>query len=274
MLFVVAVQKISTVYDKLHGLEANVGNVIDVDSNTVWLCVMAAGMACVAYLYYFLFTPGPMLLLDFACFKPDDSTRITKQKFMEKAHESGLFSDRSLEFQEKVLALSGLGDETYCPPSTLCHPIDRSLKTCHAEAQQVLFGVADEIFAHSTVKPKDVSILVVNCSMYSPVPSLSAMLVNRYRMSKDIEVFNLGGMGCSAGLLGVDLSRRLLQARRNSYALVLSTEVISAMLGYPGDQRSMLVGNCLFRTGASAVLLSNRRGNLDHAHLSPQTRSE
>lgn len=267
VLFVVAVQSVSTVCDKLHVKEwfghvdaANVPSTVDM--NTVALCLVAAGLACL--MYCIIFTPGPVLLLDFSCYKPDDSTMVSKQDYVEKAQRSGFYTDQSLEFQEKVLALSGLGDETYAPPSTLCEPIDRSLKACHAEAEEVIFGVADEIFAQGTVKPQDVSILVVNCSMYSPVPSLSAMVVNRYKMRKDIEVFNLGGMGCSAGLLAVDLARGLLLGRRNSYALVVSTEVISAMLGYSGNQRSMLVGNCLFRTGASGVLLSNRRGTVTY----------
>ena len=40
---------------------------------------------------------------------------------------------------------------------------------------------------------------MVNCSLFCPTPSLSAMLVNRFKMREDILSFNLGGMGCSAG---------------------------------------------------------------------------
>ena len=87
------------------------------------------------------------------------------------------------------------------------------------------------------------------------------MVVNVYKMREDVEVFNLGGMGCSAGLIALDLARRLLQVRDNSYALAVSMMALSGMLIHPGNKRSMMVGNCLFQTGASAVLLSNRRGN-------------
>lgn len=140
--------------------------------------------------------------------------------------------------------------------------MDRSQRTCHAEVEEVIFGIADEIFVQGTVKPTDVRFLVVNCSVYSPVPSLAAMVVNKYKMRQDVHVFNLGGMGCSAGLIALDLARRLLQVRYNSYALVVSMMALSGMLIYPpGNKRSMMVGNCLFQTGASAVLLSNHRGN-------------
>jgi len=44
----------------------------------------------------------------------------------------------------------------------------------------------------------------------------------------------------------------------NSNALVVSTEIITPNF-YQGSRRDMLLPNCLFRMGAAAILLSNRR---------------
>jgi 3-ketoacyl-CoA synthase len=44
----------------------------------------------------------------------------------------------------------------------------------------------------------------------------------------------------------------------NSTALVVSTEIVTPNF-YQGTRRDMLLPNCLFRMGAAAVLLSNRR---------------
>lgn len=46
----------------------------------------------------------------------------------------------------------------------------------------------------------------------------------------------------------------------NSYALVMSMENIT-LNWYSGNNRSMLVSNCLFRMGGAAILLSNRRSD-------------
>jgi len=49
----------------------------------------------------------------------------------------------------------------------------------------------------------------------------------------------------------------LLQAYPNSRALVLSTENITQNW-YFGEDRSMLIPNCLFRVGGAGIVLSNR----------------
>ncbi|KAK8711395.1 hypothetical protein V6N13_146678 [Hibiscus sabdariffa] len=78
------------------------------------------------------------------------------------------------------------------------------------------------------------------------------MIVNHYRMRTDIKSYNLGGMGCSAGLI-----QHLLQAIPNMYAVVVSTKNIS-LNWYIDDDRSMLLCNCIFRMGGAVVLLSNK----------------
>ena len=49
------------------------------------------------------------------------------------------------------------------------------------------------------IRPDQVDVVVTNCSIFNPVPSLSAMLVNKFKMRDDVRTFSLGGMGCSAG---------------------------------------------------------------------------
>lgn len=132
-----------------------------------------------------------------------------------------------------------------------------SMAAAREEAEQVMFGALENLFANTNIKPKDIGILVVNCSLFNPTPSLSAMIVNKYKLRGNIRSFNLGGMGCSAGVIAVDLAKDLLQVHRNTYAVVVSTENITQNW-YFGNKKSMLIPNCLFRVGGSAVLLSNK----------------
>ena len=58
--------------------------------------------------------------------------------------------------------------------------------------------------------------IVGRCSPQYPVgrtPSLSAMIVNHFKMPSNIVSYNLNGMGCSAGVIAISLARELLQVR-------------------------------------------------------------
>ncbi|KAE8708668.1 3-ketoacyl-CoA synthase 19 [Hibiscus syriacus] len=88
------------------------------------------------------------------------------------------------------------------------------------------------------------------------------MIVNHYKLRTDINSYNLGGMGCSAGLISIELAKSLLEANPNTYAVVVSTENIT-LNWYFGNDRSMLLSNCIFRMGGAAVLLSNKARDKD-----------
>ncbi|XP_027084762.2 3-ketoacyl-CoA synthase 10 [Coffea arabica] len=207
---------------------------------------------------FFLSKPRPIYLLDFACYRPHDDLKVTKEQFIEMARKSGKFNEASLEFQKRIVESSGIGDETYVPKSIMSPENTATMKEGRAEASMVMFGALDELFEKTKIRPKDVGILVVNCSIFNPTPSLSAMIINHYKMRGNILSFNLGGMGCSAGIISLDLARDMLHSNPNSYAVVVSTEMVG-FNWYPGKERSMMIPNCFFRMGCSAVLLSNRR---------------
>lgn len=201
--------------------------------------------------------PRSVYLVDFSCYHPPTHLRVRFKDFVEHSRLTGDFDESSLEFQRKILERSGLGEETVVPESMHSIPPRRSMETGREEAEQVMFGALDNLFTTTKVKPKDIGILVVNSSLFNPTPSLSAMIVNKYKLRGNIRSFNLGGMGCSAGVIAVDLAKDLLQVHRNTYAVVVSTENITQNW-YFGNNKSMLIPNCLFRVGGAAVLLSNK----------------
>ncbi|KAH9696164.1 3-ketoacyl-CoA synthase 4 [Citrus sinensis] len=189
---------------------------------------------------YIMSRPRSIYLVDFSCYRPPCHLQVKFHQFMEHSRLTGDFDESSLEFQRKILERSGLGEETYVPDAMHYLPPRPSMAAAREEAEQVMFGALDNLFANTNVKPKDIGILVVNCSLFNPTPSLSAMIVNKYKLRGNIRSFNLGGMGCSAGVIAIDLAKDMLQN------------------WYFGNKKSMLIPNCLFRVGGSAVLLSNK----------------
>ena len=218
-----------------------------------------AGSAVLLFLLavYWTKRTKPVYLVDFACYKPDNDRKLSIEGFLKMSEESGSFTEETLHYQRRISPRAGLGDETYFPRGITSVPPKLNMEEARFEAEKVMFGALDSLFAKTGVKPRDIGILIVNCSLFNPTPSLSAMIINHYRLRTDIKSYNLGGMGCSAGLISIDLAKDLLRANPDTYAVVVSTENIT-LNWYFGNDRSMLICNCIFRMGGAAVLLSNK----------------
>ncbi|KAF4362171.1 hypothetical protein F8388_010619 [Cannabis sativa] len=212
---------------------------------------------------YFSTKHKPIYLVDFACYRPPDSLRVTHSNFTEHLERSGRFTQESVDFQDKVLKKSGISSQT-CMPLSL-HQVNPnlSIRASKAEIEQILFPIVKQLLSKTRnnnikINPRDIDILVTNCSLFCPTPSISSMVINKFGFRSNIKSFSLSGMGCSAGILAISLAKDLLKVHKNSLALVLSMEVVTQN-GYEGNVKSMLLSNVLFRMGGAAILLSNRK---------------
>jgi 3-ketoacyl-CoA synthase len=199
-------------------------------------------------------------LVEYGCFRPKACYRTPFATCLEHAHLMPyLVDEESVAFAMRLLERSGLGEETCVPDAYHYMPPDRSLRASREEAELVIFAAVDDVFAKTAplIKPADIDVLIVNCSIFTPVPVFADMVVSRYMLRADVKVVNLSGMGCSAGLVSVGLAKNVLQtAPPGTRVLIVSTEILSSQY-YVGTERAMLLPNCLFRMGAAAMILSN-----------------
>uniref|UniRef100_A0ACD5XY02 Uncharacterized protein n=1 Tax=Avena sativa TaxID=4498 RepID=A0ACD5XY02_AVESA len=197
-------------------------------------------------------------LVDFAFLRPPRRLRVTTPGLLEHFRLIGCFDDASVEFMSRVVEASGMCDETYFPAPLHRIPPSATHADAVQEAGALFFPTLDDLFAKTGVLPSDVGALVVNCSGFCPAPSLASVIVNRYGMRGDVKAFSLSGMGCAAGVVGVDVARGVLRAHEGAvrYAVVVSAEIVTVGW-YAGKDPSKLLLNCVFRTGCAAALLSN-----------------
>ncbi|KAJ4777073.1 3-ketoacyl-CoA synthase [Rhynchospora pubera] len=206
-----------------------------------------------------IFSTPQIRIIDFSCLKPDKHLRVPIASLLEHFNLVKRFDKESIAFMTKVITSSGIGEETHLPPALRLIPVSPTHEDTIQESHMLFFPTLDELFAKTKVSPQEIDLLVVNCSGFCPSPSLSSIVVNRYNMRSDVKNYNISGMGCSAGVLGIDIANRFLMRRRErAYALVVSTEIVSVGWYNGKDQRKLLL-NCLFRMGCAAVLLTNQR---------------
>ena len=210
---------------------------------------------------------GRTYLVDFYCYRPPDSQQTTHEELVRGCRATGRYNAQALAFVEKVMAISGLGQATFLPDAVragLDRPVEVSLALARQETERVLFACVAKVLERNNLKPTDIDAVIVNCTAFNPTPSLSAAVVNHFRMRKDVRTFSLHGMGCAASVIAVDLAKDLLAANPGMRVLVAGTENVLWNL-YFGNARSMLITNCIFRTGGAAFLLSNRRDDARRA---------
>ncbi|XP_070006647.1 3-ketoacyl-CoA synthase 2-like isoform X2 [Nicotiana sylvestris] len=198
-----------------------------------------------------------IFLVDFACYKPQNNQQICRQNFLNRSSRELKFNSDTLKFMDRILQRSGLGDKTYVSKGLLSDPMDMSTKAAKEEVEMAVFGAIDELLLKTGVRCEEIGILVSVCGVFNIMPSLSSVIVKRYKLREDIRSYNMTGMGCSAGLIALGLVQNLLKVHDNSYALLVTTESTTDNV-YKGNDRSKLLSNCVFRVGAVALLLSNK----------------
>ncbi|KAK8672234.1 hypothetical protein V6N13_110607 [Hibiscus sabdariffa] len=197
-------------------------------------------------------------MLGYECFKATDERKLDTESCVRVVMRNRNLGLEQYRFLLQTMVNSGLGEETYGPRSVLAGREETpTLKDAHEEMDEIMFETLDRLFLKTGVSPSDIDILVVDVSLFSPAPSLTARIVNRYKMRGNIKTFSLSGMGCSASMVAVDLVQQLFKSYKNAFAVVVSSETIGPHW-YCGKEKSMMLSNCLFRSGGCSVLLTNK----------------
>ena len=170
-------------------------------------CAGVAAAACA----YAASRPRPVYLVDLSGYKPGPAHEATRAQSIRHFAVAGRFTDESIAFQTRMLERAGVGEATHFPASLLTVPVDMSLRAAREESEAVVFGAVDDLLARTGVRAQDIGVVIVNSSLFSPTPSFTALVVNRYGLRHDVVTHNLSGMGCSAGIIAIDLAKHLLQ---------------------------------------------------------------
>ncbi|XP_059666180.1 3-ketoacyl-CoA synthase 19 [Cornus florida] len=198
-------------------------------------------------------------MIDYVCYKATEDRRLDTESCASIVLRNKNLGLEEYRFLLRTIISSGIGEETYSPRNVILGREEcPNLVEALSEMDEILFDTLDKLFARSGISPSEIDILVVNVSLLSTVPSLTSRIVNRYKMKADIKAFNLAGMGCSASLIAIDLVQQLFKSHKESFAVVVSTESMGPNW-YCGKERSMMLSNCLFRSGGCSMLFTNNR---------------
>ncbi|XP_065875640.1 3-ketoacyl-CoA synthase 19-like [Euphorbia lathyris] len=202
-------------------------------------------------------------ILGYECYKATQDRTLDTQSCAKIVMRNKNLGLEERKFLLRAIVGSGIGEETYGPRNVIQ---GRENSPCItdglSEFDEAAFVTLDKLFATTGISPTEIDVIVTTISTFSPAPSLTARIVNRYKMRKDIKSFNLSGMGCSGSVVAVDLVQQLFKLYDNSVAIIVSTECMGQGW-YSGKEKSMMLSNILFRSGACSILLTNN-GDFKH----------
>ncbi|XP_010260036.1 PREDICTED: 3-ketoacyl-CoA synthase 12-like [Nelumbo nucifera] len=202
-------------------------------------------------------------ILHYECYKPTDDRKLDTQLCGNIIHRNKTLGLEAYKFLLKAIVSSGFGEETYGPRNVLQGREETpTLADGMLEMEEFFFDSLDNLFSKTGVSPSEIDILVVNVSMFAPEPSLAARIINHYKLREDIKVYNISGMGCSASLISINLVQSIFKSHKKAFAVVVTSESIGPHW-YSGNDKSMILANCLFRSGGCSILLTNNP-NLRH----------
>ncbi|KAL7596778.1 3-ketoacyl-CoA synthase 13 [Lactuca sativa] len=203
--------------------------------------------------------PYPVFLLNYSCYQPPSHRKCTYDMANDFIlHAARFSSPEPIEFMRNIYSKSGLGNDTYAPPFMFEENQTPTMKSAIEEAKEGIFSSVDSLLSKTQIQPEEIDAVIVTCGCFSPSPSLSSLIMNHYKLKPDVKTYNLSGMGCSSGVISIDLAAQILRGagRKIKNVLVVITENIT-LNWYEGEERSMLVTNCIFRVGCAAVMITN-----------------
>lgn len=226
--------------------------------------------SCIIFLLTKLFSQWrnkSCYILNYECFKASEDRRLDTETCGNIILRNKNLGLEEYQFLLKAIVRSGIGENTYAPRCVMAGREESpTLLDALSELEESFYDTLDKLFAKSGVSPSQIDILVVNVSLLSTVPSLPARIINRYKMKEDIKAFNLSGMGCSGSIVAISLVQNLFKCYKRVNAIVLSTECMGPSW-YCGKDKSMILTNCLFRSGGCSILLTNNRALKNRAIL-------
>ena len=129
-------------------------------------------------------------LLDFECWQAPESWRLTHDQLLECMKAQRVFTADSIGFMQRLLEKSGTGDATAWPPG-ICRSLepgkplmDRSVEAARAESERIVCDVTQQVLSKNNISAKDIDVLIVNCSLFSPTPSLCALVAHKASASE------------------------------------------------------------------------------------------
>ena len=126
-----------------------------------------------------------------------------------------------------------------------------------AESVALAEQAAARTLEHADVAPADVTHLIISSCTGFFAPGPDVLLVERLKLSPEVQRLTIGFMGCYAGFNGLRVADSIVRANPRAVVLQLCVELCTIHFQKRPDPE-LLVANCLFADGAAGAVYAHR----------------
>jgi alkylresorcinol/alkylpyrone synthase len=156
-------------------------------------------------------------------------------------------------------------DNTEILTRNLCKPLDyysnlHTFEDQNAEYIRISLEYSvkaiEECIGSAQIKKEDITDIIFVSTTGLSTPSLDALIINKMRLSQNINRMAIFGLGCGGGVAGYSKASILAKANQNAVVLLVTVELCSLTFLRNDYSKSNFIGSTLFADGVAACIIT------------------
>lgn len=178
-----------------------------------------------------------------------------------KKYAKGLFESSFPQVERMLSAF----DHTEIITRNLCKSLDyysdlHTFQEQNAEYIQLSLEYSikaiEECVSSAQIKKDDITDIIFVSTTGLATPSLDALIINKMRLSQNINRMSIFGLGCGGGVSGYSKACTLTKANPDAVVLLVAVELCSLTFLRNDFSKSNFIGSSLFADGIATCLIT------------------
>jgi len=178
-----------------------------------------------------------------------------------KRHVKDLFITGFPQVERMISAF----DNTEIRTRNFCKPLDyytslHKFEDQNAEYIRLSLEYAvmaiEECIVSAGLKKEEITDIIFVSTTGLSTPSLDALIINKMRLSQNINRMSIFGLGCGGGVAGFSKASVLAKADANAVVLLVTVELCSLTFLRNDFSKSNFIGSSLFADGVAACIIT------------------
>lgn len=191
--------------------------------------------------------------------KIDFNFKADQQEVKRRARDLFITSFPQVERMMPAFDNTEIRTRNFCKPldyyTTLHTFEDQNAEYIRVSLEYSVKAIEDCLDKAGLKKEQITDILFVSTTGLS-TPSLDALIINKMRLSQNINRMAIFGLGCGGGVAGFSKASTLAKANRDAIVLLVTVELCSLTFLRNDYSKSNFIGSTLFADGVAACIIT------------------